>query len=159
MKELFLVLLGFLLGTIPAWFMRKRRLRTHWCALRADMEQCNEKAKKLLNDKIMSPLYRLPLIAYQVSFPVLLADGAAEEKEVLSIGRFFNMAEELNRGLDNAAEMLKVGNDQKLLVEFNRNCLKAKTLIEPNEGKDSLYNEARRIIDSRISTKWWQFRK
>lgn len=159
MKELFLILLGFLLGMIPPWFMRKRRLRTHWCALRADMERCNEKAKKLLNDKIMSPLYRLPLLAYQVSFPVLLADGAVEENEVLSIGRFFNLAEELNRGLDNAAEMLKVGNNEKLKQEFNRNCLKAKALIEPNDGQDSLYTESRRIIDSKISAKCWQFRK
>ncbi len=158
MKELFLVLLGFLLGTIPAWFMRKRRLRTHWCALRADMEQCNEKAKKLLNDNIMSPLYRLPLIAYHTSFPVLLADGAVKENEVLSIGRFYNLAEELNRGLDNTAEMSKLGNDQKLKQEFDRNCLKAKALIEANDGQDSLYTEARRIIDSKISAKWWQFR-
>lgn len=159
MKELFLIILGFLLGTIPPWFMRKRRLRTHWCALRADMGQCNEKAEKLLKDNKMSPLYRLPLIAYQVSFPVLLADGAVEENEVLLIGQFFNMAEELNRGLDNAAEMLKVGNDQRLQQEFNRNCLKAKVLIEPNDGKDNLYAEAKRIIDSKISVKWWQFIK
>ncbi len=158
MKELFLVVLGFLLGMIPAWFMRKRRLRTHWCALRAEMEQCNEKALQLLNDKIISPLYRLPLIAYHVSFPVLLADGAVEENEVLSIGRFYNLAEELNRGLDNAAEMFQSGNDQKLQQEFNRNCLKAKALIEANDDQDSLYIEARRIMDSKISAKWWQYR-
>lgn len=127
--------------------------------MRADIGQCNEKAKKLLNDNIMSPLYRLPLLAYQVSFPVLLADGALEENEVLSIGLFFNLAEELNRGLDNAAEMLKIGNDEKLKQEFNRNCLKAKSLTDPNDGHDSLYAEARRIIDSKISTKWWQCRK
>jgi hypothetical protein len=159
MKELYLIILGFLLGTIPPWFMRKRRLRTHWCALRADMEQCNEKAEKLLKDNKMSPLYRLPLIAYCVSFPVLLADGAVKENEVLLIGRYFNMAEELNRGLDNADEMLKLGNDQRLQQEFNRNCLKAKELIKPNYGNDSLYAEAKRIIDSKISAKWWQFIK
>ncbi len=159
MKEIFLIIFGFLLGMIPPWFMRKRRLKTHWCALRADMEQCNEKTEKLLKDNIMSPLYRLFLIAYQVSFPVLLADGAVEENEVLLIGRFFNMAEELNRGLDNAAEMLKIGNDQRLQQEFNRNCLKAKVLIEANDRNDSMYAEAKRIIDSKISTKWWQFIK
>ncbi len=159
MKEISLIIFGFLLGMIPPWFMRKRRLKTHWCALRADMEQCNEKAEKLLKDGIMSPLYRLPLIAYQVSFPVLLADGAVEENEVLLIGRFFNMAEELNRGLDNAAEMLKIGNDQRLQQEFTRNCLKAKELIEPNDENNSFYAEAKRIIDSKISAKWWQLIK
>jgi len=123
------------------------------------MEQCKEKAETLLRDRVMSPLYRLPLIAYKVSFPVLLADGAVEENEVLSIGRFFNLSEELNRGLDNAAEMLKAGNDKKLQQEFNRNCLKAKALIEPNDGRDSLYTKARRIIDIKISATWWQFRK
>ena len=159
MKEILLILFGFILGIIPPWFTRKRRLQTHWCALRADIDQCKEKAETLLRDGVMSPLYRLPLIAYQVSFPVLLADGAVNEEEVLAIGRFFSLVEEVNRGLDSAAEMVKAGNEQKLQQEFNRICLKAKALIVPKEGPESLYSEVRRIVDSKVSLKWWQYKK
>ena len=54
---------------------------------------------------------------------------------------------------------LELYDDQRLQQEFNRNCLKAKELIKPNYGNDSLYAEAKRIIDSKISAKWWQFIK
>jgi hypothetical protein len=105
MKEVLLILFGFILGNIPPWFTRKRRLQTHCCPLREDLDQCKEKAETLLRDGVMSPLYRLPLITYEVSFPVLLADGAGNENEILAIGRFFSLVEEMNRGLDYAAEM------------------------------------------------------
>jgi len=103
----------------------------------------------------MSPLYRLPLISYQVSFPVLLADGAVTENEIIIIGRFFSLAEEINRGLDNAAEMVLSGDQQKIQQEFNRNCLKAKAMIEAREGLESLFDEAIKILKSKLSLKWW----
>jgi hypothetical protein len=80
MQEFLLVLLGFFLGLIPQWLQRKRRLKAHWCALSAEIEQCREKAETLLGDNVMSPLYRFPVMAYQASFPILLADGAVQEK-------------------------------------------------------------------------------
>ena len=159
MKEVLLILFGFLLGTIPPWFSRKRRLKSHWCALRADINQCKDKAEILLNDQVMSPLYRLPLTAFRVSFPVLLADGAINEIEVLAIGRFFSLVGEINRGLDYAAQVVKAEDKQQLQQEFNRNCLKAKALIESDNGPESLYDEVRRIVDSKVSLKWWQYMK
>lgn len=150
MKELLLVLLGFFLGLVPPWFQRKRRLKTHWCALRAEIDQCKEKAETLLKDGVMSPLYRLPVMTYQASFPVLLADGAVKENEVSVIGRFFSQVQDINRGLDNAAEMFKAGNDAKLKQEFDRNCLKAKGLIESKDGQESLYSQAKRVVDANI---------
>ncbi len=129
MKELILVFLGFFLSLVPHWFLRKRRLKTHWCALRAEMDHCKEKANNLLTHGIRSPLYRLPIMSYQVSFPVLLADGAVQESDVAAITGFFSLAQEINRGLDNAAEMAKANETEKLKNEFNRNCLKAKELI------------------------------
>jgi hypothetical protein len=157
MKEFLLVLLGFFLGLVPPWLQRKRRLKTHWCALRAEIEQCREKAETLLKDNVMSPLYRLPVMTYQTSFPVLLAGGAVQENEVSVIGRFFSQAQDINRGLDNAAEMFKVGNDEKLKQEFDRNCLKAKGLIKPKDGEESLYTQARKVVDHKISLRWWQY--
>ena len=72
---------GFVLGLVPGWLDRKRRLRTHWCAVRAEFDLCKEMADKLLADNILSPLYRLPTVAFQTSFPLLLAEGALTEKE------------------------------------------------------------------------------
>ena len=157
MFEVLLVLLAFFLVLVPPWLQRKWRLKTHWCALRAEIVQCREKAETLISKEgKMSPLYRLPVMAYQTSFPVLLADGAVHENEVSVIGRFFCQAQDINRGLDNAAEMFKAGNDEKLKQEFNRNCLKVKEMIEPKDGEKSLYTQAKTVIDYKISLRWWQ---
>ena len=104
------MLLGFALGLVPVWLDRKRRLKTHWSAIRAELELCRERASTLLRDSIRSPLYRLPLSAYQSSFAVLLAEGALSESEVLTMGRFFCQVQDINRGLDNAAAMLNADN-------------------------------------------------
>ena len=96
----FTIFFGFLLGLVPPWYARKRRLKTHWCALRAEILQCKEKADILLKDKVQSPLYRLPLVAYQTSYPILLADGAVAEDEVSVLGRCYALVEDINRGLD-----------------------------------------------------------
>jgi hypothetical protein len=76
MIEVALLLFGILIGLLPPWFARKRRLKTHWCALRAEMDECSDKAGILLRDNIQSPLYRLPVNAFTISFPIVLADGA-----------------------------------------------------------------------------------
>src|SRR6266540_4383100 len=155
MYELALATFGFLLGLLPQWFQRKRRLKTHWCALRADITQCTERAKTLLKDNIQSPLYRLPLIAYQTSYPILLADGAVTESEVLKLGEFFSLAQDINRGLDNAAQIYMSGDviANKLQSEFNRNRMKAEQLVASKET-GSLADQARAIVDGKVSPKW-----
>jgi hypothetical protein len=159
LTELAYIIFGFLLGLLPSWFSRKRRLKTHWCALRAEMILCKEKADMLLSNNVMSPLYRLPITAYQVSYPVLLADEAMAETEVLTLGRFFEQVQEINRGLDNA-EQAKMSNDIKNLeTEYGRNLLKAKSLVSELNGVPSLFVLAKNIVDEKISFKWWHFRK
>lgn len=97
-------------------------------------------------------------MAYQISFPVLLKDGAVEESEVLTVGRFFALAQEINRGLDNASEMMKSKDSEGLKKEFNRNCLKAKALIG-EEDQGSLYARTKLIVDAKIALNWWQYKK
>ena len=161
MYEVALVVFGMLIGTLPSWFARKRRLRTHWSALRAEMHLCKERAETVLskNPAYLSPLYRLPLLAFQVSLPVLLADGALSESESLVISRFYGQAQDINRGLDNAAEMLKAEKEDRLKEEYSRNCLKSEGLVHPKDGKPSLYDQAIEIVDRKISQKWWQYAK
>jgi hypothetical protein len=150
MKEVFLILFGFILGLIPPWLSRIRRIKTHWCAIRSEIEICREKAEKLLNDNVQSPLYRLPVLAFQVSFPALIADGVFGESELLSISRFFNQAQDINRGLDNAADMVKAGDHEKLNSEYRRNCEKAKELIGDANNK-GLYDAAKTVVEQEIS--------
>jgi hypothetical protein len=55
MGEIASLLLGFLLGLVPPWFSRKRRLKAHWWALRAELSECGEKAEMLLKDLYLCP--------------------------------------------------------------------------------------------------------
>jgi hypothetical protein len=125
------------------------------------MSQCKDKATTLLKETIASPLYRLPLTAYQASYPILLADGAVEEDEVLVLGRFFALVEDINRGLDNAAAIYMSGNlmENKLQNEFNRNQMKAKKLLEEESGNSNLFDQAKEIVDKKIALKWWHYEK
>jgi len=105
-KEIVLVLLGFVLAAVPLWYDRKRRLKGHFQALRAELDLVEEKAKIFLNDEVASPLYRMPLRVYEVAVPILLTEEALSEEEVTFLARFYSQAEDINRGLDNAAAML-----------------------------------------------------
>lgn len=157
MKDIALVLLGFVLAYLPKYFDRKRKLKTHWCAIRAEIEMCKEKGKILLINGKESPLYRLPVVAFETSFPILLAEGIVTEDELLVLGRFSGQVQDINRGLDSAAEMYKVGDEQRRKKEHNRNCLKVKTLVHDKNGKESLYKSAKKIVDSKISLWWWKY--
>lgn len=125
--------------------------------IRGELELCRERASTLLSDSIRSPLYRLPLSAYEVSFPLLLAEGALSETESLTMGRFFSQVQDINRGLDNAAAMLHANDTAGLNREYDRNLLKARRLVESREGQESLYGEARRVVDSKVAKPWWSY--
>lgn len=159
MTEFVFAFFGFLLGLLPPWFNRKRRLKTHWCALRAEMMLCKEKAEMLLNDNVMSPLYRFPVVAYQVSYPVVLADGAVAEDEVLALGRFFDQVHDINRGLDNAAQAKMNNDSHNIKTEYDRNLLKAERLVEEYNGEPSLFALAKLVVDRKIALRWWQYAK
>ncbi len=147
MKEL---ILGFLLGLIPGWFARKSRLKTHWGALRAEVALCKEKSETYLNDNIQAPLYRLPTKAYETSFSVLLSDADVSEEDVTKLSKFYGQVEDLNRGLDNAAEMHKGNRTGSLKTEYERNCKKALELIAPEDGKQNLYTTAISVIENKL---------
>jgi hypothetical protein len=157
MKELLLILFGFVLGLVPTWLDRKRRLRTHWAAIRAEVELCREKASSLTTDSVQSPLYRLPVMAYEASLPVLLAEGAVSETELLAVGRFYGQIQDINRGLDNAAQMLASNDADGLRREYERNLLKARRVVSGTEVNDSLYPPIKRTVDSKAKAAWWEY--
>jgi len=123
------------------------------------MEQCKDKAETLLRDNVQAPLYRLPLICYQVSFPILLSDGALEEQDAFTLGRFYSQVQDINRGLDNAAEMYKAGDLVKVNVEYRRNCLKATALFQSEGETPALYPAAKKIVDAKILLPWYKYSK
>ena len=160
MRDLGFLILGMLIGTLPGWYARKRRLKTHWAVLRVEIELCKERAQTIIgrgaDPLVLSPLFRLPLMAYQSTFPVLLTDGALNEDEANSLGRFYSQVQDINRGLDNAAEMYKSDNN-RLFNEHGRNKLKSEGLFKEKDGEDSLYEKAKNIVDQKLSQKWWQY--
>ena len=143
MKEALLILLGYFLGLIQPWWFRKDRISAHKAAIRSEMNICKEKAETLLSDGVASPLYRLPLSAYQNAFPALLADGIFNEDQANAITRYFGKAEEINRGLDIAdetrrAQVMPEVFGAQLKQEHGRNCIKANALI--NELYQNAFN-------------------
>ena len=111
----------------------------------------------MLNDPRQTPLYRLPVAAFDTSFPILLAEGSVTEDEVSILSRFSSRVHEINRGLDNASEMNHAGKDGKLLEEFGRNSLKAKDLITAKDGEKSPYQAATEIVDAKSTETWWKY--
>ena len=155
-KEIILVLLGFSLSWAPLWFDRRRKIRTHWAAIRAEIILCVEKALVLSGAGIMAPLYRLPIIAFETSFPVLLVEGEVSEAECLSIGRFFSQVHDINRGLDNATAMAHADQSEKLKKEYLRNLSKAVELAKGADGAGGLSKSAFNIVNAKLERGWWQ---
>ena len=153
MADALLVVLGFLLGLVPGWWARRARLKVHWGALRAEIGLCRERAETYLNDGVMAPLYRFPLKAYETSLPVLLADAAVDEQAVRKLLRFYGQVEDLNRGLDNAAELAMDNNTGPLKSEYKRNCSKAEQLFQPSVDSPNLYSNALQCIERELPNK------
>jgi hypothetical protein len=145
------LVIGFLLGLVPGWVARGRRLRGHWGALGAELELCEDRGQALLTHHVGAPLYRFPTMAYEASLPILLAEADVSEDEAMVLGRFYCQVQDINRGLDNAAAVIM--DTQRLEQEFQRNVLKCRDLIE---GEQSLYGAAREIVDRKVATPWWR---
>jgi hypothetical protein len=131
------VALGFILGFVPPWLDRQRRMKLHWQALRAENLIALERVTELLNENISAPLYRLPMRAYDAALKALLADGANITPDRIKI--LYEAADligDINRGLDNCAQLANVDSDgAPLKANDKRNRLKAerlKTVVLPN---------------------------
>lgn len=156
-SEVISLLVGFVLGHTPAWFDRHRRIKTHWHSLRAEALLCKKAAEGFLAANIMSPLYRLPVVAFDRAFPILIAEGVIEEAELMSLSRFVSMVQELNRGLEDASELLKANNDALLRKLHDRNTLKASALLKPMNDEPALALEALRIIETKLEQPRWRY--
>jgi hypothetical protein len=130
------IVLGFFLGVLKDQYSRKQRQRAHIEAILSELSFCAGQAADFLRDgsgtgsvSIAAPLYRLPTVTYQNSFPPLLADGVMPGEEITTIIRYFNEVETLNRGLDQAEGRRSNNQLIDLMDEHNRNLLKAGRLV------------------------------
>jgi hypothetical protein len=130
MKEIILFVLGFLLGQVPGWIERRRRMRGHWGALAAEAEMCERLAGAYLADSVAAPLYRLPEAAFSASFPALLAEGVIDRLEARQLTEFRGAVQEINRGLDIASEARAANNNTLLQTETSRLKTKCQNLLE-----------------------------
>lgn len=139
---------AFIFSGVKDWRARCQKRKSHWCALRAEIEVCRDKAETYLRDNIIAPLYRLPTIAYSQSFPALLSDAAVAEGEVKSLIEFFTEVESLNRGLDLAQTARERRDEEAVQQEYGRNRLKAERLVPPPPGNKNYYTSVRAVVDA-----------
>lgn len=110
--------------------------------MKAEIRICADQADVYLCDKIPAPLYRLPLVAWNNAYPVLLAGGALKVEQVTSLHKFYNAVETFNRGLDQADAArdndTARGDNKSLREEHSRLIIKAKAI----NTKSDLYQAA-----------------
>ena len=69
------VVLGAALVGVKEWWRGRKRRRSYWSALSAEVDLCAGLARANVDSDVAAPLYRLPMIAYASGFPALLGDG------------------------------------------------------------------------------------
>lgn len=151
LPDVLLVILGFLLGVIPSWWAKKMTIRNHWANLSVELVACKDLAETYLRDHIMCPLYRLPTVAFQTSFPNLIALGQLTEEEINVLSRFSTQVQNLNRGLDNASNIGMINTPQaqeEIKKEFDRNRLYATDITIPaNSVGETHFSRALKVIN------------
>lgn len=121
------------------------------------MQLAHERAEMLLKDNVLAPLYRLPVSAYQTSFPILLADGVLSEEGVHALGSYFCQVQDINRGLDNASAMAHANDNAGLDREYRRLILKGQRLLQDGIEGRAIHSIALATIEDLLARAWWKY--
>jgi hypothetical protein len=140
---------GFLLSALFFFYLQKRKINSHWYAIRAEMTLCIEKTIAVKTHGVYSPLYRFPVVAVHTAFPILLAEGVLNEEEALAISRYTSLVEDINRGLDIAAQYVGE-NTRRLPAEYARITMKIDNLMVGKDGNQSVLDAAKAVVDGKI---------
>ncbi|MDO9461227.1 MAG: hypothetical protein Q7N95_14115 [Alphaproteobacteria bacterium] len=126
------VIVGFVLSLLPLFLERRRQRKGCKASLKAEIKHCGKAACDYLGDGVSAPLYRLPIVAWENAYPVLLAAGVFAEGQVESLLKFYNAVETFNRGLDQIDAAIgddkKIPKENDMLQLKNRLQLKAKAI-------------------------------
>jgi hypothetical protein len=113
--------------------------------MQVELQQAHIAISNLLLDAVAAPLYRLPLAISKQALPKLIGDDVLDGNEVGVLVEYINSVEELNRGLDHAAEASMVDSTELLTAQFTRNRAKGKDLLNKSytrHGDQTLYEGA-----------------
>ena len=119
-----------LVGWCLSLFTKKRRLRRRLEALRVEIQKCASVAQTYRTAGIKPPNYDLPTRAYDEFYADLVSEIDIDEITQRLVEDFYTNVRALNRGIINANEFHKQGNDKGLDEEWNRNQLKATHILE-----------------------------
>jgi hypothetical protein len=126
--------IGAVLGScIPlVWTSRQRRLERigELVGMQVELRLQQMDMDALLNDPVQSPLYRLPVSIFERALPKLIGEKKLTVNEISLLVEYVNRVDELNRGLDRAAEAsTTTANGWVVEGEYNRNRDKAKKML------------------------------
>jgi hypothetical protein len=111
------VALGFILAEGSAWLTRRRTRAALWRSLEVEVEFIRSRVEGFVEDRIQSPLYRLPQECFRTALPKLLEDGSLEAEDTSALMTFYSEVETFNRGLEQAAA---APNAEQRAAEFGR---------------------------------------
>ena len=108
-----------------------------WNALKSETNICFNRASGFNRDRITSPQYRLPTMAYTVCLPILVNHGMLEADEAWALTEFYAEVDSLNMGIENANTLLlsvDPEHDKLLSTLHPRNKIKADNIIDHFEA-------------------------
>ena len=152
-EQIALLIIGAFIGAAVSqffyWWRKRTRTKNNFGAISAEVDLAKEFADQLSTDLVMAPSYRLPTLAYESTFPSILAAGGVSTDEARTLMKFYSLVESINRGLDLAAgiphtaDSIKAEDHPVLSAYHSRNCAKADKIIP-------LHYEVRKILDAKL---------
>ncbi|MCZ6517554.1 MAG: hypothetical protein O6763_08700 [Gammaproteobacteria bacterium] len=132
-ESLISVVVGFVLGRGSFSLDRRRRVKTHRGALRAEANMCVQRARNYIKGPVLSPVYRAPMEAHAVAFPELLRDGVFSEDDVTVIEEFYSQVGDFNRTLDFIHDA-RSQDSSRFTQETRRAKAKAQVVVDASEA-------------------------
>lgn len=150
------ILLGWGVAAFREHLRRGRERRGHFEALAVEIQVCADMASGYMRGGVMAPAYRMPFIAYENSFPALLADGVLTFQETEALIRFYIGAQSFNFCLDQAQSVLMTKHEdraaERLEREVRRARLKAQKL-KREDGKKTHFDGAIEVVRAHLPAK------
>jgi hypothetical protein len=113
--------------------------------MQVELQQAHIAISNLFLDAVAAPLYRLPLAISKQALPKLIGDAILDEDEVSVLVEYINSVEELNRGLEHAAEADMANSISLLTAQATRNQTKGRDILNKSfvrHGDQTLYGGA-----------------
>lgn len=126
-----------------SWRERKRSSANYRAFLRREIGRCVKLSHTVIRDEkrvvVQSPSYRFPTHAY-LQWIDRQGGLGLDEQGLAAIEEFYETVEQINKGLDQAAQAFSNERFDVLLLEVNRNRLKSQRLPDLGDRAMSFLN-------------------